>query len=262
MPNDMLTPEQLTDMRYSNAIENWPYYDTLLISQLVGQPNFERYARAGFLTSYNALGVQGNVPFFKLRNRGSVGLPYCNMDVVDRFNLPFHAYGIAVAFIAPTLGTSGDPNVQAQSAYFSAELPKHCGFTFQVGQDEKLASHAGFLNAGSGLFGSYHELSSTQASGSYKTQNYASGRPNKFNIYPFAQVDDETGNKIPTPVQIPRNETVYCNLIISQEGRDLLQSLNGPLINNGETGVCYQRALIRVTLYGVREVQLRNLQHY
>jgi hypothetical protein len=261
MDQPMLTPEQLSDLRYSNALEVWPYFDTVLISQWVAQAGNERFAKAGFLAGYNALGVQGQIPFFKTRNRGTVGLPYCNMDVIDRFNLPFHCFGIAVAFVAPTLSASGDPNPQAQDAFFAAELPKHCGFTFNVGQDEKLASHAGYLNAGSGLVGHQTQSGGTTFGSQLLTQSYAAGRAEKWNIYPFVQVK-ENGEKIPTPIQIPRNETIQAILHISPEGKNLLSVLPGPGITTGEGGSFFQRALIRVSLYGVREVQLRNLQHY
>ena len=257
----MLTPEELSDMRYSNALEMWPYFDTLLISEWVNQVGNERYAKAGFLGSYANLATQGGAAFFKLRNRGTVGLQYCNMDVIDRFNLPFHCFGIAVAFVAPTEGNSGNPQTQMQSSMFSAELPKHCGLTFQVGQDEKLAAHAGYLNAGSGLVGSQFQVSDVSASASITTQHYAAGTPHKWSIYPFVQVTSD-GKKIPTPIQIPRNETIQANLQISNEGRNLLNAMDGPLLMTGLDGGLFQRALIRVTLYGVREVQLRNLQHY
>lgn len=248
----MLSVEELQDIQNVNALEEWPYYDSCVVNGLVAQPNFAKYAKAGFYSTYAAMGAQTELPFFKLRNRGTVGLAYCNMDVIDRFNLPFHCFGIGVAFVGSAIGDNTDPAQQVAGRFFSAELPKHCGFTLQVGQDEKVATHAGYLNAGQGLFGAYNQLDARVSTATVQTQNFTNGRPNRWNVYPLE-----------SPIQIPRNETIQCLLKLSQQARNVLTAMAGPgNIVVGSGGVAYNRSLIRVTLYGVREVQLRNLQHY
>lgn len=249
---NMLTPQELEDLRYSNAIEEFPYYDTFVLGSQMDNPENARFRQAGYLASYAELGALGELPFFKLRNRASVGLPYCNMDVKDRFNLPFHVFGIGIQFKGSLIASGQDPNDQFNTLLFAQELPKHCGFSFKVGQDEKLVAHVGYLPGGAGLYGSTRQLGGTGWSGSQQSQNTNNGKPYRWNVYPLE-----------TPIQIPRNETVEASIRISSHGQKLLSGMVGPGEVSQPTGdPIPQTCLIRVSLYGVREVQLRNLQHF
>jgi len=251
---EALTGEMLQQLMYSNALEEWTYFDTVLISGLINNPDFNALDGVGYFSTYAAAGAAKVIPFFKTRNNGIVSQALCNMDQKDRMAVPFHLFGVAVQFFAPMYG---DANVnspdQVANAFFTSVVPQHTRFAFKVGQVQKINTNVGILPAASGLVGSTATIGTAFGQPQYKAQNYSSGKPSKWNIYPFR-----------TPIGIARNESIEGKLEFSDYAVDTLAGMVGPGASTGnitdQTSI-YSVAGIQVKLLGVRETQFRNLQH-
>jgi hypothetical protein len=252
---EALTGEMLQQLMYANALEEWTYFDTVLISGKIGLPSFTALDGVGYFDTYAAAGAAKVIPFFKTRNNGIVSQALCNMDQKDRMAVPFHLFGIAVQFFAPLQGESSvGISDQVNHAFWTTVIPQHTKFSFKVGQVEKMNCNAGMLPASSGLVGNSATLGTQQAGGQYHAQNFSSGKPSKWNIYPFR-----------TPIGIARNESIEGKIEFSDYAQDALTGMVGPGAGTGnlETGsTIYGVAGIQVKLLGVRETQFRNLQHY
>jgi len=252
---EALTGEMLQRLMYAQALEEWTYFDTVLVSELIGNPDFTALDGVGYFDSYANAGAAKVIPFFKTRNNGIVSQALCNMDQKDRMAVPFHLFGIAVQFFAPLYGdyNINNPDQIANSLWTSA-VPQHTKFSFKVGQVEKINCNVGMMPASSGLVGETEQIGSAFVGPTYKTQNYSSGKPSKWNIYPFK-----------VPIGIARNESIEGKIEFSEYASDLLAGMQGPgtSTGNSETSANISSvAGIQVKLLGVRETQFRNLQHY
>jgi len=252
---EALTGEMLMRLMYAQALEEWCYFDTILISGLVDNPDFTTLDGVGYYNNYADFGAAKTHSFFKTRNNGIVSEALCNMDQKDRMSVPFHLFGMAIQFFAPLYGDTNANNPdQVNHSLFTTVIPQHTRFAFKVGQNQKINNNVGMLPASSGLVGETRSIGAGFSQPGYKTQNYSSGKPNKWNIYPFK-----------TPIGIARNESIEGKLELSDYAQDVLAGMVGPGANTGdnvEQTTIYSVAGIQVKLLGVRETQFRNLQHY
>lgn len=236
-----------------NAAEQMPYMDTICVNPDLFTGPFQQYSKAGWFSSVAQVAAAQEITFFKTRNRAMVGGMFNNMDIADRFNVPFHIFAMGIQFVAPWWSSGNDPANQFSPALWAAELPKLCSFVFKVGQDEKLEVPAVYLCAGAGLVGNSRSVGSNQASGTYVAQSYINGNPRRANNLKFID-----------PIGIPRNQTIEGRLKISQDGQKLLSEMIAPEYSSANTtgGRWNHTYMIRVFMKGVREVQLRNAQGY
>ncbi len=253
--NKMFHPDDVVKLMYSNALEEYCYFDTVLISNKIDQPAFTKYDGAGYFGSYQALGNQSRIPFFKTRNEADVGEALNNMEQKDRMSVPFHLFGLAVKFFTPAVSANEGltfPTDQRADTLFNTLIPQHSSFSFKVGQVEKMRANVGIMPAAGGLVNDMFQMGSQQSNGSVMAQGYASGWQRKWNTYTFK-----------TPIGIARNQSIEGTLEFSEYAQQVLQGMEGPVQYNA-TGAVDPSAVcgIQVKLLGVREVQFRNLQHY
>jgi hypothetical protein len=255
-----ISKEMRRKMEYENAVEVWELHDSVLISEYVDTN--PKYQGVGFYNSYAAMGQAAEIPFFTIRNSSIVDPAYCNFDSKDKMNFAFHCFSIGVDFIPPIMNGVENENAVARGAVFSAELPKHASFVLTLNQDEKVVATVPLLPSGQGTVGDMVPAHASPNTGpADMAANYANGQATIKNRWEF---------KSPGPLRIPRNVTIKGALRFSTIGRAILagmenpgtaQVTNDPTPGQG-TGEVELAALIRVSLFGVREVQLRNLQHF
>lgn len=239
-------------IQYQNAVEDWPLYDSVLIASNVDQ----LYKNSGFLTSYAALANFAEIPFFNTRNK-SVGVQYCNMDSANKMPFVYHLEEIGISFHSPLgsyqAGGGTPPRTELSDAFFSADLYSHCGFIFKVAQDEKLVADCGSMPDGEGIKGWAGNQSESTSLQFVSNQTFSQG-----------EAEVSLNWKFPKPISIPRDQTIEGKLVLSNDARTALTKMVGPgLLPLADTGIdtAPQAALIKVTMYGKREVQQRNALH-
>lgn len=239
----------------TNAYESWSLYDTVLI----GENAPALHQGAGFFADYAALSVPSQIPFFNVRNK-SVGTPYCNFDSANKLPFVFHCYSIGLDIEAPLSLASVDQGNPANTPtysnlFFSGELAKHVGFILKVSQDEKLVQTGTLMPSGQGIAGWQNQYGNFAEDGNAALSNLSVGVPEKNNRWKFAE-----------PIAMPREVNIEGNLVFSEYAREALSSMYGPgtvYAQEGISGSAYPAySQIRVTLYGMREVQQRNALHY
>lgn len=240
-----------------NAYETWPLYDTVLI----GGDAQTFHQNAGFFTDFSSMATPSVIPFFNVRNK-SVGEQYCNLDSANKLPFVYHLYSIGVDFISPLVGGSQAIESATDSAresymYFAGEIWKHASFILKVSQDEKLVGTVSLMPSGQGITGWQTGFTTNAEDNATALQTLGngetiSGGPNS-NRWKFAE-----------PIQMPREVTFDGQLRFSEHARNALQRMVGPLniATDGETTLKALMAQIRVTMYGMREVQQRNALHY
>lgn len=239
-------------MEYKNARETYPLYDSVLI----GSNAPVLYKNAGYFADYAELGAQAMIPFFNVRNKGQAGKQYNNFDSANKLSFVYHCDSIGISIEAPAVsfgsaGAAGEP--APSNLFFATELIKHVGFILKIGQDEKLVAPGTLIPSGQGV-GGY--ASNDQSTGDIQKviQNTNSGDPDLDNRFPFAE-----------PLEMPRESNVEGQLIISEYGRESLKKCVGPgnwEKDQAQTAQYPAMAVIRVTMFGEREVQQRNAQHF
>ena len=243
-------------MSFVNAYEPWSLYDTVLVGSNVN----DQFNGAGYFTSYQALAVPPEIPFFNVRNQ-SVGTPYCNLDSANKLPFVFHATSIGIDFDGPVApGYVGADSVDAGQAksnlMFATDLAKHAGFILRVAQDEKLVQTCTLMPSGQGIDGwAVENPDYGSGTGIFGITNATSGIPEKPNRWKF-----------PEPIQMPREVNFDGKLVFSPYAREMLRNMYGPFDCWPEAGVSASAfpllSSIRVTLYGIREVQQRNQLHF
>lgn len=236
---------------YNNALEKWELLDTVLITS-----NADQVFKGGqFFTSYKAMANQSQIPFFNVRNR-SVGTMYNNMDSANKLPFAFHLHSIGVAFESPLVSYGAPPVDQSPSdLFFASELPKHCGLILRISQDEKLVQTVAALPDGQGLSG-FTTMFPFQTV--YPT---ALEKPSAIKNVKFGNADHSCRWGFPQALQLPREVTFEVSIILSDYARSCLAKMSGPgtYIHDVSGLVTTPAAsLIRVSMYGTREVQLRN----
>ena len=247
-------------VEFDNAVEVWELHDSVLISPYVGSN--PKYQGVGFYNSYAAMGAASEIPFFTVRNSSMVDPAYCNFDSKDKMNFVYHCFSLGVDFIAPVLTGTQSTSAIARSAVFQAELPKHASFILTLNQDEKVVATIPLLPSGQGTPGSLGKTNVSPALGPAQHYNaIGNGQPTIKNRWTF---------KSPGPMRIPRNVTIKGVLRFSSIGRAILAGMEDPgtaTVTDNPTpgqgdGSVDLAAMVRVSMFGVREVQLRNLQHF
>lgn len=256
-----LEDQEIMDLK-KNAVEAWPFLDTVNIG--IGQSAVNK---SGWYESFAELSQETEIPFFNQRTRSGVGIMYNNMDSAEQVSYGFMCYSIGVEVNIPSMAdlTPTYPVLIDQSNSWNyptfVDMMKHAAFRLQVSQDEKMLAQPSSLPAGSGSPGFFTGENSSQAltaMGSY--HSYSNGIAHYDNRY-----------KLANPIAIPRNRNIAGALIFSTYARECLSQLEGPgytPLNNAALGGDLEEVAIeaccqlRVTLYGKREVQLRNEQRF
>jgi len=242
---------------FQNAMEPWSLYDTILIG--TGQSG----KGPGWLDSYLDLGNQNKISFFNVRTRSQVGLPYCSMDSAQQLSFAFHCYSMGVELYAPPTPQVKLPEgvfIQQplqNNVLFSAEMPKHMSIRMQVSQDEKLLANVEAVPSGGGFAGAMHSMDAPSSVNVY--QQFGNGDPVLKNRWVFAE-----------PVEMPRNVNISVDLKFSDWARELLKVAQGPgaIAVQAPDGqglnakVINAVSMIRVSMFGKREVQQRNALHF
>jgi len=252
-----------------NAWESWSLYDTVLIG-----PEQDEVSGAKWYTSFAQLSNETEIPFLNQRNRSTVGVPYCNLDSAEQIPFGFECWSIGVEISTPPTNDL-DPDVQGAPFLwnpdpnywlFGGELLKHCALRFQVSQDEKLLCNVLAAPPGSGKSGYFQPnipAYTLQAGGQY--HGFNNGVPFIGNRWKFAE-----------PVRIPRNRNIAAWVQFSTYARGMLAKMVGPgriVINElfpdpvqgfptYESVSIPAVAMIRLSMFGKREVQQRNDLHF
>lgn len=252
MENSELIQEMAQDVR---AEERHPYHDCISIGQNQGDT-------VGWFNTFAQLGQADELYLFNQRSRASVGLAYCNLDSPSLFDVGYKMSSIGVQFEVPPIQNTQEaanllefyPNNVFQ------ELLEDCSLQFFLNQDEKIAGNCSHFPAGFGAFGGGNPIQGGYAS---LTPLFGTGGQ-------YTNGAPEFGNqwKFESPIEIPRNHTVYAILKFSDFARDTLQKMSGPgwsVIQSGGIsgpGAIPVKVQLRVTINGTRLVQLRNAQTY
>lgn len=246
-------------MEKQNALETWPLYDSVMISNVVDA----LYPQASWYKQYSDLAAPAEIPFFNVRNK-SIGVQYCNFDSSEKLPFVFHIYGLAISVQAPIMSqekiNATNPDAANQTryadAFFATELPRHSAFILKVGQDEKLVNCTNLLPPGSGVSGNGAMFNTAGNTVGGMISDLQNGEPEIGNVWIF-----------PEPIAVPRDRNISGTLVLSSYLRGCLTKAAGPglYLANDTTNHPDRYAaasLIRATLIGKREVQLRNNLSY
>jgi len=243
---------------YVNAYEAWSLYDTVNIG--IGQRDYN----AKWFNNFVQLSQETSIPFFNQRNRSGVGVAYNSFDSAEQVSFAFKCYSIGLEWYAPfssevtydeqVLAESDNPN---QQLWF--EMLRHASVRFQVGQDEKVLLNALGAPGGGGTAGIIaNGVNAGIATYQYAYQTFSNGVAKLENRWAFEE-----------PIEIPRSRNVAAWLTFSTYAKSLLARMAGPdyiLTSTAELAeggglvpACYQ---MRLSLFGMREVQQRNELHF
>jgi len=240
-------------MTMLNAWESWTLYDSVLINN-----NVETlFKNAGFFKSYNDLAVPAEIPMLNVRNN-SVGDMYNNFDSRDKLPFAFECWSMGISFKSAAIlnAVATLDNEILSDILFTSELPKHCAVQLMVSQDEKLVQTVTLFPDGQGPSGWASDMTPGVAVGAKAIQNVSTGVNHRENRWKF-----------PEPVLMPRGTNISAKLIISEYGRELLAGLIGNTpgfftVSQDPDLSYWSASIIRLSMYGKREVQQRNRLHY
>lgn len=257
-------------MKYKNVREPWELHDTICIcNTLYGNED-----QVGFLPTFVAFSQREKHIFFKARSEGNTHLAYNNQSASDRVDFVFHLFSVGVHFFGPPtpldMYSSAGDALAAQDAlpsFWCMDLPRHCGVTVRIGQDDKLQAQAIMLSPGygpqfSGAGTAVQDLGGEGDCAPELVWSATQGIPGRRSR--FFTALDARGN--PRPISIPRNDIIEVSLAVSEFARDFLSNAEGP--NNyffddiaSSTDIFPTRYGIQVSMYGYREVQQRGMLH-
>jgi len=242
---------------YHNITEAWEIHDTIAIGYTAdGNPPLKP-TQPGWKFSYAEFGSENEHSFFNVRNRGEVGLAYCNLETKDQMPYVFHCYSIGLNFIAPPgLVEPSELETDWNSiahVVFAQTIQNHVGIKFRVREDEKLLNNGMLTPEGAGTYGVAIGFGGTVNTAS--VTSVTPGMPDLGNRFTF-----------PMPIEIPRGSTFNMDLVLSKYAQQMLQAIPGPGFYafgvGGEKNTVPARALVRATLIGKRAVQQRGELHY
>ena len=231
-----------------NVLEFWPLYDTVLIGV-----HTDLYPKAGYFIAYGNLGAVAEIPFFNIRNRSMVGVPYNNFDTTEHLTFPYHCDSIGVEFITAVSATSTTGfSWLIGDLVFGKLLQNHASLKFIVDQDEKLVCTVPLCPAGMGIDGDASDGGSDDHA-NYGIDVANNGSPILTNRWKF-----------PQPIIIPRNATIRATIEFSPYARNVLNTMVvGPGVEYvGAAQTNPQISAIRVSMFGRREVQQRGQLHF
>jgi hypothetical protein len=242
-------------MNKVNATEIWPLYDSVMICNAVTT----LYPKANWYAQYSDFADPAEIPFFNVRNR-SIGMQYNNFDSSEKLPFVYHIYGLAISVQAPIVSQIkiGEDNPTAANQtrpgdlFFATELARHSAFILKVGQDEKMVNATNLLPPGSGVHGFADMFNKAGNNAGSMPSNLQNGVPEHKNVWAF-----------PEPIAVPRDRNVSGTLVLSSYMRESLKKCIGPgNYLNDDTADHPNKypaaSVIRATLIGKREVQLRN----
>lgn len=248
--------------KFENVVENWVLYDTVLITPDALTLSFP----VGYFVSYAAAGAANQIPFFNVRNRNS-GLAYNNQDTRDQLPYAMKIYTIGVQFFVPSTAeyrnNAGVPDGQQVSTQttFAADIPRHCSLELQTNQDIRLKLNSLMAPPGVGAIGG------GVAQGQTLTNSFTSPNMVKSN---WNQGESILTNRwgFRNPIEVPRRANLSATIRVSEYGRQLLQTMPGPLnqplkafANDESYYFIKSCAGIRVMIGGQRLVQQRGQAH-
>ena len=204
------------DNAISEVREDVTMCDTVLIGPGVRDLEYN----TGWDTSFAATGRHTRLNFFNVRSRVH-GLAYSNSDSIDRSPYKLEITKIRCEFFGPggSLQIGADPAFDdaIEPQIFLGDLVYHCGLSFFVQKDERLASPAALCSAGAGIVGSGAIVGTAGNTAPLVYSSASSGVQRLKNGFQFA------GSII-----IPDGSTYSVELEISEYARQLLQKLSGP----------------------------------
>ena len=258
-------------MKYKNVREPWEIHDTICVCNTL----YGNESQVGFFPTFVAFSQREKHLFFKTRSEGNTHLAYNNQSAADRVDFVFHLFSVGVHFFGPPtpldmLDTAGDAsNAQdALPSFWTMDLPRHCGVTLRIGQDDKLSAQSMMLSPGygpqfSGAGTAVQDLAGELDCGPELVWSATQGIPGRRSR--FFTALDKKGK--PRPISIPRNDIVEVSLSVSEFARDFLSNAAGPndyffdLVAAALDGIFPTRYGIQVSMYGYREVQQRGMLH-
>lgn len=211
---------------YLNVREPMSLRDTVVISPFVSvMPS----PVPGWFSSFAQLGSTNKLGFFNVRNRAICDLAYNNQETRDNAAFGMRIRKVGVRFYGPAL-----PEVQKIAfltppgnfvwdgfetlPLFAAYLPFLCGFVLRVQQDEKLKIPAMMVSSGIGsVCGGYGQRGNIN-----HEQSTISG------VNQGVAYIDNTWT-FPEEIDIPIRALIAADIIISEYGRNLLQTMSGPV---------------------------------
>jgi hypothetical protein len=235
-------------MKVENVLEYWPLYDSVLI----GIDAVEKWPNAGFFTGYRFLGMPAEIPFFNIRNKSQIGLPYNNFDTKDILPFVYHCDSIGVEWVAaPSAGSNSGITGKVQDLAFAKLIAYHSSLSLTLNQDEKIVCSVPLLPAGMGIAGDADDGGTTNHQNSMVNISN-NGSAVLTNRYEF-----------PEPLLFPRDVTFNAVLKFSKYARAVLEQLPAPIGETVSDGNPHNNfAMIRVSLFGRREVQQRGQLHF
>lgn len=210
---------------YLNVREPMSLRDTVAISPFVASmPS----PIPGWFSSFALLGATNKLGFFNVRNRAICDLAYNNQETRDNAAFGMRIRKCGVRFYGPALpetqkvAISTPPGNHVWDCFeslplFASYLPYLCGFVLRVQQDEKLKIPAMMVSSGIGSvcggFGQRGNLNHSQSTVAGVNQGVAY----LDNTWTF-----------PEEIDIPVRALIAAEIVISDYGRNLLQTMTGP----------------------------------
>lgn len=261
-------PDNTAQRATENVRENWMIYDTVMITAERDE------SVAGWFNNWAAAGAANSWSFFNVRNR-NVGIPYNNQDVRDQMPFAMRIHSIGVSFWAASMTTFQVWNAGYDDfAYddvvnhiFANDIPRHCGFTLKIQQDERLKITVPMVPAGYGPHGDGWGRGSVAYNGAPGVAPISVLPDVALNVQSSSSPHMAHRWAFPNPLEVPRRASLSVDIQATEYAKQLLQAMPPStfMVAGAEdetTGtMIHDLAGIQVSIMGDRLVQQRGQYH-
>ena len=235
-------PQVLEPQHFLKVGSNWIYYDSIMIG-----PGWSEKSK-GWFENFTDMAKKDRLTFLNVRSGSKDGYAYTNMDSTDQIGRPFRCESIGIRFIYPS-PTMADEHqtTYAATKYFQTALTEHCYCEFWIRDDQWCLLNPDMMPDGFGYTGDLVQNTIEPSASDLITP----GVPHTDNRFHY--LDDG--------IRIPETAQVKLELTFSEYAKELLQEMGEVLPLDGKEGEFPNAAKIKVTLRGLRYVQMKG-QYY
>lgn len=221
---------------------NYIYFDNVMIG-----PGWASKSK-GWFDTFTDMAKKDKITFLNVRSGSKDGYAYTNMDSTDQIGRPFRLQSLGIRFIYPNPHMSDQHAINySASKLFVTAVTEHCYIEFWIRDDQWCLLNPDMAPDGFGYTGNLQLNTVAPSSSDLITP----GVPHASNRFPW----------LDNGIKIPETSQVKLEMTFSEYGKMLLQEMGDVLPIDGSDGPIDNVAKIKVTLRGLRYVQMKGLYY-
>lgn len=234
--------EKLAPEHFMKVGSNYIYFDSIMIG-----PGWSDRG-TGWYENFTDMAKKDKVTLLNVRSGSKDGYAYCNMDSTDQIGRPFRLQSLGMRFIYPNPHMADEHTINyAASKLFVTALTEHCYIEFWIRDDQWVLLNPDMCPDGFGYTGNLVQNSVEPSASDLITP----GVPHASNRFPW----------LDNGIKIPESSQVKLELTFSEYGKYLLEQMGEVLPIDGKDGAIPNAAKIKVTMKGLRYVQMKGLYY-